>query len=828
MVSTLGVDQLSKTLIGFASNGEFPDEEVSASALGNDALPLAIEALGEAKLSLETEVRQISRDSAADIDKWIQHAQALQDDIDKSRKLANEVVQQAEADESRVTDVDNHENHVELLVKEIEFNAHLLECAQSIKRANDSLDKAVEQADRQEIHEALKSLDVAGHQIADIPAETTVRAVRLLDTRYYELKDSLNDQLSEIRKSLIYIQPKEASFTIHKKIDGISTSLDDVAIGLERFQELDEFGKNLWEQLSETIIRPRTGLELSPAVFQICIENNTLRITEDRADTSIKSLFKDILDIIRFLDENLPKTMVEALSKAMMPDLTEIIIGTWLESSVPTSLDDMVDYQKALGRTGEFADNLGALGWPGAERFHEWVASAARIWLTKKRETSLDRVRNALALGVGQPLEAKRVEMRMVTREDGMHVTSNGETVKDEWGWGEEDEEEETQPITRSRASFDEERRASSLSIAPDPNILQVDEDDAWGWGDDNEVAVETPIDELPDTQRTLRTPLVPTSPTTLHDPAEMRNVTLSEKYWTSSIPLTIFNHVVTIYEDGAKLMQPECDSLPVSPAAGALSKIPTLILAMYRAVSPCYYVDDPKGNMFAYNDATWLVDKLKSFSEEWHLRKDIPPRALNLVNIDSEIGPLESFGKRAYKNEMDTQRTILHDLLGGSQNFVYNDSENAIRAVIGHINQQSASWKEILPSSTWASAVGTLVNTEATKIITDIFELTDLGVDDAERIAALIQQVEALESLFKENEIGTIAGNWLKMQFLSEVLQSNLKDIRYLWFESHLCLYFSKDEVRDLIELSFEDNPNSRSLIKDIKEKPLPDVSRV
>lgn len=209
--------------------------------------------------------------------------------------------------------------------------------------------------------------------------------------------------------------------------------------------------------------------------------------------------------------------------------------------------------------------------------------------------------------------------MRMVTRDDGMHVTSNGETMRDEWGWGEEDEEEETQPITRSRASFDEERRASSLSIAPDPNILQVDEDDAWGWGDDNEVAVETPTDELPDTQRTLKTPHLPASPTTLNDPAEKRNLTLSEKYWTSSIPSKIFNHVVTIYEDGAKLMQPEYvhvtfepsqipanhsstlhrrEFLPVSPAAGALSKIPTLILAMYRAVSPCYYVDDPKGNM--------------------------------------------------------------------------------------------------------------------------------------------------------------------------------------------------------------------------------------
>lgn len=77
-------------------------------------------------------------------------------------------------------------------------------------------------------------------------------------------------------------------------------------------------------------------------------------------------------------------------------------------------------------------------------------------------------------------------------------------------------------------------------------------------------------------------------------------------------------------------------------------------------------YKFSPISFRFAYNDATWLVDKLKSFAKEWHLRKDITPRALNLVNIDSEIGPLESFGKRAYKNEMDTQRTILHDLLGG------------------------------------------------------------------------------------------------------------------------------------------------------------------
>ncbi|ESZ94610.1 hypothetical protein SBOR_5021 [Sclerotinia borealis F-4128] len=806
MASTMPVDQVGKTLIDFTMNGEIPDEAVSASIIENEALPAAMRALSQAKLSLETEVRQISSESASDVDTWIKHAEALRDDIDKSRKIANEIVQQATADEARNTDVQNHENHVELLVKEIEFNAQLMECLQDIKRANDFLDKAAEEADKNESYEALQSLIVAGNLIIEIPAEKN---------------------------------PGEASLTIHKELIGISTSLKDVAEGLVRFKELDKFGKDLWEQLYEAIIQRRIGLNSPSSLFKIDIENNTLRVTEKRADPKIKSMFQDISKIIHFLDQNLPEPMVKSLSAAMMPDLSKIIIGTWLELSVPTSLNEMVDYQKALAQAHQFTEILESLKWPGAEEFHDWVADAPKIWLTKKRETSLDRVRNALALGVGPPLEAARVETRMVTKDDGMHVASSGETVKDNWGWGDEEEEEETRPVKRCRASFDEERRASSISIPPlRDDDLQIDEEDAWGWGDDDNIAVESPSDKRPPP-----IPAVPNTPAKTNNSAEKRNVTLSEKYWTSSMPAAIFNHIVTIYEDGAKLMQPEYviliskskawqsltlqshELIPVSPAAGGLSNIPILILAMYRAVSPCYYADDPKGNMFSYNDAMWLVDNIKSFSAKWHMRTDLSPRALNLVKIDSEIGSLESFGKKSYKNEMDTQRTILHDLLGSSQNFVYNDSENAIRAVISHINQQSASWKEILPYSTWASAVGTLVNTVATKIINDVFELTDLGVDEAERIASLIQQVNSLDSQFRTNEIGTYADNWLKMQFLSEVLQSNLKDIRFLWFESHLSLYFSKDEVRDLIELSFEDNVNSRSLIKDIKEKPVPDV---
>ncbi len=36
------------------------------------------------------------------------------------------------------------------------------------------------------------------------------------------------------------------------------------------------------------------------------------------------------------------------------------------------------------------------------------------------------------------------------------------------------------------------------------------------------------------------------------------------------------------------------------------------------------------------------------------------------MVKLESDIKVLESFGKRAYTNELVSQRTVINDLLGG------------------------------------------------------------------------------------------------------------------------------------------------------------------
>ena len=127
--------------------------------------------------------------------------------------------------------------------------------------------------------------------------------------------------------------------------------------------------------------------------------------------------------------------------------------------------------------------------------------------------------------------------------------------------------------------------------------------------------------------------------------------------------------------------------------------------------------------------------------------------------------------------------------------------------------------WKAILPYSVLASALGSLANKVASKLIYDVLDLQSLNADAAENTAKLISNVETLDDLFNKAETPKFADQWMKMKFLSEVLQSNLQDIRMLWFESDLGLYFTKEEVLELIQLSFEDNTKSKQLMREIRD---------
>ena len=146
-----------------------------------------------------------------------------------------------------------------------------------------------------------------------------------------------------------------------------------------------------------------------------------------------------------------------------------------------------------------------------------------------------------------------------------------------------------------------------------------------------------------------------------------------------------------------------------------------------------------------------------------------------------------------------------------------------------------AVTWESILARSAWYQAVGSLVDALSSKIITDVMEASSISQDQAYNVAQLIANVTELDDLFLPSRVSgqvhpdevpmtaQYAGSWLRLKYLSEVLQSNLRDIRYLWMESELSLYFTKDEVVDLINLSFEDNARTREVIKEITQNPHP-----
>lgn len=233
---------------------------------------------------------------------------------------------------------------------------------------------------------------------------------------------------------------------------------------------------------------------------------------------------------------------------------------------------------------------------------------------------------------------------------------------------------------------------------------------------------------------------------------------------------------------------------------------------------------------MFLYNDSIYFAEQLRLLTETH-----------NLSRLTPDIETLERFGKVAYSKEMQSQRTILSDLLDGSQGFgncavqpYLGECENAVSATVDRMRHVHKEWQSILSPSALLQSIGSLLSTVINKMILDIEDLSDISDAESQRLAEFCNQVSKLEDLFlPESKPGQdIAGgqaevvpvtaiyvpNWLKFQYLINILESSLADIKYLWTEGELKLEFSPEEVTDLIRALFADSDHRRRAIVEIR----------
>lgn len=207
------------------------------------------------------------------------------------------------------------------------------------------------------------------------------------------------------------------------------------------------------------------------------------------------------------------------------------------------------------------------------------------------------------------------------------------------------------------------------------------------------------------------------------------------------------------------------------------------------------------------------------------------------LSRLGSDVEALEKFGKYAYSKEMQTQSTIVTDLLDGAQGFTQcseqpfkSEYEKAISATVDRIRDVYKEWQPILSHSALLQSIGSLLSTVIGKIIVDIEDLGDISEDQSKQLVLFCTQVSKLEDLFIPESTSDAEAipvtavyvpEWLRFQYLVNILESSLADIKFLWLEGELGLEFSVEEVIDLIEALFAESDYRRRAIAEIRRAP-------
>lgn len=274
----------------------------------------------------------------------------------------------------------------------------------------------------------------------------------------------------------------------------------------------------------------------------------------------------DISTFLDFFATNLPTTICNPLSGLLMSDISWRLVEDWLDPCVPTNIDEMPFFQQTLDHVSELANQIDAMGLTGSSALHEWVQSAPRTWLNKRRETALGAVRSLLFTGLRERKTVERVETQTISKGD---VIMGG--TQDDDAWDEAWEEEEPKSPVQSKApapalnnddddeeasawGMEEDEPEESLAKAAGPGISANDDEDteAWGWEEEEPSATsESKTTPKKETRQTL----------TGNDPTKGvadREITLRETYTVTAVPDGILDIIIKVVLDAESLTSPK------------------------------------------------------------------------------------------------------------------------------------------------------------------------------------------------------------------------------------------------------------------------------
>ncbi|KAL2191030.1 hypothetical protein L209DRAFT_31030 [Thermothelomyces heterothallicus CBS 203.75] len=107
----------------------------------------------------QAEIHAINEETADDVRAWQANAQSVQDDILRSKALAAEIIKASETPAVSGSTVDEIEAKADFLIRELNYNAQVVETLKGIKSVNETLDEVEQARDERRILDALHLLE---------------------------------------------------------------------------------------------------------------------------------------------------------------------------------------------------------------------------------------------------------------------------------------------------------------------------------------------------------------------------------------------------------------------------------------------------------------------------------------------------------------------------------------------------------------------------------------------------------------------------------------------------------------------------------------------
>ncbi|GKZ31701.1 hypothetical protein AbraIFM66950_000432 [Aspergillus brasiliensis] len=824
MSATVSEQDISQSVLDFVTDGTYPgSEQAVASGFHSSILAKELALISKAREQVEAEINFLSRENNFDADGWISQAKQLHADIERSRVTAREIVEQHEKTQPLQLKVEDASAKVGLIETEIAFNQAVTSALTEVQKLCEQLYDGQAALGEGRTMAAIDILESTEHTVKQSSHFTNTNVLHILLENAAGLRKDVMEAVRNRWNEQLHIDKTEGKLTISKDSDD---ALHETIVGLTRLEMFpsarDRFQKELLSKIIDPILIPGA----SGRSHGCHVSGSSINLEPQPSMVSIPELLENLTKVLGFLKQYIPTPVADSFSDIFIPSLSSKIIEFWLSPSIPTELEGLGQFEQMLDHVLKFTKNIENFEWRGQEELISWVNQAPRLWIARRRVDSLDQVRRILAASQGTTQQVERIEVEKVSGSDEALLEN---ATLDDWdaGW---EEDNESGSKGKQPSSFEDEEDVSAWGLDDEPktkhdtatasadNGDDDDAGDAWGWGDEDEEQNA----EAPERPSSVMPAIVNGKGDASH--TSPREVTLKEKYTITDIPNSIMGIVKQQVTDSNAISQlAHAHSRVVTSGTGLLA-LPTLILAMFKATASTFYgLKLSAGQMYLYNDSLYLAGQVRDLAEEYQITR-----------LHADVEALEKYGKLAYSKEMQTQRTIVTDLLDGAQGFsqcseqpFLGECENAVSATVDRIRDVYKEWQPILSQSALLQSIGSLVSTVISKIIIEIEDLGDISEPQSQRLVSFCNQVTGLEDLFipespthteRSPMTAVYVQNWLKFQYLINILESSLADIKFLWLEGELRLEFSPDEVVDLIEALFAESDYRRKAIADIK----------